>query len=170
MASLQGPLPARDSLAPAELSLRPLLIRLGSANPLAPGLRIRADDAQSGIDPELILYDWRIGRLSIEESAWSLQTNFGTTTSAGQPGSTVTIVSTLQLSIPLVRRSELALLSSFLGDFPARRLVVSSSPQTDAGLQAIPERYWSVPWDAIHRGQIRTGKDLCRQAFFAPLC
>ena len=55
-------------------------------------------------------------------------------------------------------------------NLPARRLVVLSSPQTDAVLQAIPGRYWSVPWDAIHRGQIRTGKDLCRQAFFAPLC
>lgn len=103
-----------------------VLIRLGSANPLAPGMVIHADDAQSGIDPELILYDWRIGRLSIEESAWSLQTNFGTSISAGQPGATVTIVPTLQLSIPLARRSGLALLSSFLGDFLAIGLCMLS--------------------------------------------
>jgi hypothetical protein len=55
-------------------------------------------------------------------------------------------------------------------NLPARRLVVLSSPQTEAVRQAIPERYWNVPWDAIHRGQIRSGKDLCREAFFAPLC
>ena len=103
-----------------------VLIRLGSANPLAPGLVIRADDAQSGIDPELILYDWRIGRLSIEESAWSLQTSLGTTASSIEPGSTVTIVPTLQLSIPLARRSGLALLSSFLGDFLAIGLCMLS--------------------------------------------
>lgn len=55
-------------------------------------------------------------------------------------------------------------------NLPTRRLLVLSSPQSDAVLQAIPQRYWYFPWDAIEQGRIRNGRDLCSIGFFAPLC
>lgn len=103
-----------------------VLIRIGPKNPLSSGFVMRADGAQSGIDPELILYDWTIGRLGIEESAWSLQTTLGSAGAASNQDLSVSIAPTLQLSIPLTRRSGLALLSSFLGDLLAIGLCMLS--------------------------------------------
>lgn len=51
-----------------------------------------------------------------------------------------------------------------------RTLIVLSSPETDAIRRAIPAKFWSVPWHEIDQGRVRSGADLCRDAFFEPLC
>ena len=101
-------------------------IRIGPNNPLAGDFVIVPDRAPSAIDPELILYDWSIGKLSAETSAWSLKSNLGSWPEAALGKQQIAVVPTFELNIPLARRSELALLSSFLGDFLAIGLCMLS--------------------------------------------
>lgn len=101
-------------------------IRIGPENPFSKGLGFLADSRQSAIDPELILYDWKIGKLSVENSAWSLSSNLGQTSNENDQGPQISIVPTLNLTIPIARRSYLALMSSFLGDFLAIGLCMLS--------------------------------------------
>ncbi|MEX0589109.1 MAG: hypothetical protein WD136_07605 [Cyanobium sp.] len=97
-----------------------LLIRIGMANPLLGGINYAVDKADTFIDPEFLLYDWNISPLRIDVSSLSLRTHLGLP-SRGNAVSTSPVV---DLSLVIRRRSELALLSTFLGDFLAVGLCV----------------------------------------------
>ena len=97
-----------------------LLIRIGMANPLLPGINYAVDKAGTFVDPEFILYDWNISPLRIDVSSLSLRSHLGL---SGR-SNTVTSSPVVDLSLVIRRRSELALLSTFLGNFLAVGLCV----------------------------------------------
>lgn len=51
-----------------------------------------------------------------------------------------------------------------------RRLLVLSTPATEALLAEIPASAWIVPWSRIPRAKANGAAILCKEAFFAPLC
>ena len=93
-----------------------LLIRLGIDNPLAEGLAFEVDKEQTYIDPDFILYDWSISPLRIDVSGLSMKSHLGLPVRNGPVVSSRPVV---DLSVVIRRRSELALLASFLGNFLA---------------------------------------------------
>ena len=97
-----------------------LLIRIGMANPLLAEINFAVDKAGTFIDPEFLLYDWNISPLRIDVSSLSLRSHLGL------PGRTNAVSSSpvVELSLVIRRRSELALLSTFLGNFLAIGLCV----------------------------------------------
>ena len=54
-----------------------LPIRIGFANPFQQDIVFSVDKAGSSIDPEFLLYDWKVSALQIDLSAWSLRSQFG---------------------------------------------------------------------------------------------
>ena len=92
-----------------------LLIRIGMANPLLVGINFAVDKPGTFLDPEFLLYDWNISSLRIDVSSLSLRSHLGL------PGRINAVSSSpvIDLSLVIRRRSELALLSTFLGDFLA---------------------------------------------------
>ena len=92
-----------------------LLIRIGMANPLLVGINFAVDKPGTFLDPEFLLYDWNISPLRIDVSSLSLRSHLGL------PGRINAVSSSpvVDLSLVIRRRSELALLSTFLGDFLA---------------------------------------------------
>lgn len=92
-----------------------LLIRIGMANPLLVGINFAVDKPGTFLDPEFLVYDWNISPLRIDVSAHSLRSHLGL------PGRINAVSSSpvVDLSLVIRRRSELALLSTFLGDFLA---------------------------------------------------
>lgn len=97
-----------------------LLIRIGMANPLLEGINYAVDKANTFIDPEFLLYDWNISPLRIDVSALSLRSHLGLPNRIDAVSSSPVV----DLSLAIRRRSELALLSTFLGDFLAIGLCV----------------------------------------------
>lgn len=98
-----------------------LLIRLGMNNPLISDITYAVDKSESAVDPGFFLYDWSISPMQIDASSLSLRTNLG----LPQPNHLeVSIRPVIDIVIPIQRRSELSLLSSFLGDFLAIGLCV----------------------------------------------
>lgn len=93
-----------------------LPIRIGLANPFQQNVTFAVDQPGSSIDPEFLLYDWKISALQIDASAWSLRSQFGL---PNQDSDGIAIQPVVDLSLTIRRRSELALVSSFLGDFLA---------------------------------------------------
>lgn len=93
-----------------------LMIRIGLANPFQRNIAFAADQNGSSVDPEFLLYDWKISALEIHASAWSLRSQFGLP-NKGRNG--IAIQPVVDISMTIQRRSELALVSSFLGDFLA---------------------------------------------------
>ena len=93
-----------------------LPIRIGFANPFQQDVVFSVDKAGSSIDPEFLLYDWKVSALQIDSSAWSLRSQFGLQL---QDTDGIAIQPVVDLSVAINRRSELALVSSFLGDFLA---------------------------------------------------
>lgn len=93
-----------------------LPIRIGFANPFHQSVVFDVDKVGSAIDPEFLLYDWKISGLQIDASAWSLRSQFGLPL---QDSNAIAIQPVVDLSVLIRRRSELALVSSFLGDFLA---------------------------------------------------
>lgn len=93
-----------------------LPIRIGLANPFKQDVSFAVDKLGSSIDPEFLLYDWKISALQIDASAWSLRSQFGLPL---QDSDGIAIQPVVDLSVTIRRRSELALVSSFLGDFLA---------------------------------------------------
>lgn len=93
-----------------------LPIRIGFANPFQQDVVFSVDKAGSSIDPEFLLYDWKVSALQIDSSAWSLRSQFGLQL---QDTDGIAIQPVVDLSVAISRRSELALVSSFLGDFLA---------------------------------------------------
>lgn len=89
-------------------------------NPLLAGINYAVDKSGTFVDPEFILYDWNISPLGIDVSSLSLRSHLGL------PGRINTVSSSpvVDLSLAIRRRSELALLSTFLGNFLAVGLCV----------------------------------------------
>lgn len=98
-----------------------LPIRIGLAIPFQSDVSFAVDKLGSSIDPEFLLYDWKISPLQIDVSAWSLRSQFGLPL---QDSDGVSIQPVVDLSVMIRRRSELALISSFLGDFLAVLLCI----------------------------------------------
>ena len=98
-----------------------LLIRLGMDNPLVANVAYVADKMGSAVDPEFLMYDWSISPLRIDVSGLSLRSRFGLPDAHSLA---VSVRPVIDLAIPIQRRSQLTLVSSFLGDFLAIGLCI----------------------------------------------
>ena len=98
-----------------------LQMRIGFANPFQQDVTFSVDKVGSSIDPEFLLYDWKVSALQIDSSAWSLRSQFGLQLPDTDG---IAIQPVVDLSVAISRRSELALVSSFLGDFLAILLCI----------------------------------------------
>lgn len=128
-----------------------LQIKIGIENPLVDGLTFKADKDQSSIDPEFLLYDWSISPLRIDVSGLSINSHLGL---PGQAGKGVASSPIVELSLPIRRRIELALLSSFLGNFLAIGLCILALIIRDSRDDLILGAVFSAAGNSIFLAQL----------------
>ena len=128
-----------------------LQIKIGLENPLAEGIAFEVDRNQSYIDPDFILYDWSISPLRIDVSSLSLKGGLGL---PGEVGNAVSSRPIVDLSILIRRRSELALWSSFLGNFLAIGLCVLALIIRDSRDDLILGAVFSAAGNSIYLAQL----------------
>jgi len=128
-----------------------LQIRIGDENPLVEGVTFKVDKDQSYIDPDFILYDWSISPLRIDVSGLSLKSNLVLPSEGGKVVSTRPAV---ELSLVIRRRSELALWSSFLGNFLAIGLCVLALIIRDSRDDLILGAVFSAAGNSIYLAQL----------------
>jgi hypothetical protein len=128
-----------------------LQIKIGIENPLVEGITLKADNKQSYIDPDFILYDWSIQPLRIDVSGLSLKSNLGLPGDGGQAVSSRPVV---DLSLVIRRRSELALWSSFLGNFLAIGLCILALIIRDSRDDLILGAVFSAAGNSIFLAQL----------------
>ena len=128
-----------------------LQIKIGVENPLVDGLTFKVDKDQSYIDPDFVLYDWSILPLRIDVSSLSIKSHLGL------PGQGVDVVPSrpvVDLSFVIRRRSELALWSSFLGNFLAIGLCILALIIRDSRDDLILGAVFSAAGNSIYLAQL----------------
>lgn len=128
-----------------------LQIKIGYENPLVEGLTFKVDKDQSYIDPDFILYDWSISPLRIDVSGLSIKSHLGL------PSEGKNVVSSrpfVDLSLVIRRRSELALWSSFLGNFLAIGLCVLALIIRDSSDDLILGAVFSAAGNSVYLAQL----------------
>jgi hypothetical protein len=128
-----------------------LQIGIGDENPLVEGVSFKVDKDQSYIDPDFILYDWSISPLRIDVSGLSLKSNLGLPSEGSKVVSARPVVG---LSLVNRRRSELALWSSFLGNFLAIGLCVLALIIRDSRDDLILGAVFSAAGNSIYLAQL----------------
>jgi hypothetical protein len=128
-----------------------LLIRLGIDNPLTEGLAFEVDKEQTYIDPDFILYDWSISPVRIDVSGLSIKSHLGLPVRDGPVVSSRPVV---DLSVVIRRRSELAFLASFLGNFLAIGLCVLALIIRDSRDDLILGAVFSAAGNSIYLAQL----------------
>jgi hypothetical protein len=128
-----------------------LQIKIGLENPLTEGVTLKVDKAQSYIDPDFILYDWSISPLRIDVSSISIKGRLGL---PGQGDHEVSSRPVVDLSLVIRRRSELALWSSFLGNFLAIGLCILALIIRDSRDDLILAAVFSAAGNSIYLAQL----------------
>ena len=128
-----------------------LQIKIGIENPLVEGLAFKVDKDQSYIDPDFILYDWSISPLRIDASGLSIKSHLGL---PGLGRNAVSSRPVVDLSLVIRRRSELALWSSFLGNFLAIGLCVLALIIRDSRDDLILGAIFSAAGNSIYLAQL----------------
>lgn len=128
-----------------------LQIKIGYENPLVEGPTFKVDKDQSYIDPDFILYDWSISPLRIDVSGLSIKSHLGLHSEGKNVVSSRPVV---DLSLVIRRRSELALWSSFLGNFLAIGLCVLALIIRDSRDDLILGAVFSAAGNSIYLAQL----------------
>ena len=128
-----------------------LQIKIGIENPLVEGLVFKVDKDQSYIDPDFILYDWSISPLRIDASGLSIKSHLGL---PGHRRNAVSSRPVVDLSLVIRRRSELALWSSFLGNFLAIGLCILALIIRDSRDDLILGAVFSAAGNSIYLAQL----------------